>query len=297
MDELALQVLRLSLPLVLAALSEVVAERGGVVNLGIEGMMLLGALVAYLVAAGEGPAALLLAVSAATATGVVVAALLAWFCVTLRCNQIVAGTGVHFLCLGASGLLFERFKSSASVTTFQELAFPGSALPYAGAFGLALLVHGLLFRTRWGLEVRAAGEAPHALTAAGGSPLRRRWSALLLAGALAGLAGATLTTVLTGQFVEGMTHGRGFLALSLVLFARWRPSGAVLAGLFLGTAFAFELHLTTAAAQQPTPSALTDGTVFALRSLPYALSIVALAVMGPRRWSGPLALGRAHDSA
>jgi simple sugar transport system permease protein len=290
MDEFAAQVLRLSLPLLLAVLSEVIAERGGVVNLGIEGMLLLGALVAYLVGAGSGAAMLPVAWLAAAAAGVLLAGLLGLLTVTAGCNQIVAGTGVHFLCLGASGLLFERFKSTASVTSFDSLPLALAAVPYVLPWLLAAgLAYGL-FRTRIGLEIRAVGEDPAALRAAGVCPRARRFLALLLAGAIAGLAGATLTTVLTGQFVEGMTHGRGFMALGMVVLARWHPFGAILAGLLLGATMAIELQLTTVTLQRP-DAADRDGIVFLLRCLPYGVTILALAVPGPRRWPGPAALG------
>jgi simple sugar transport system permease protein len=284
------QVARLALPLVLATLSEVVAERAGVVNLALEGIMLAGALSAWLVAAGGGGGALAPALLVALVTGMALAALLALFVVRLRANAIVAGTAIHFLCLGATGLLFERFKGAASVTTFRQLGGAAAWAPYVGALLLVGATLFLLERTRFGLHLRAAGDSPAALRAAGGSPGASRVAALLIAGALAGLAGATLTTVLTGAFVDGMTAGRGFLALGLVLFARWNALGALAAGLFLGAAFTLELRASTLFAAASTKGALT----FALRALPYLLVITALA-LAPRRTSAPAALGRSHD--
>jgi simple sugar transport system permease protein len=288
MNELALQAARLALPLVLATLSEVVAERGGVVNLALEGTMLAGALAAWLVGAGGGGGALAPALLAAVLVGLLVARVQVLFVVRLRADAIVSGTALHFACLGATGLVFERCKRSAGVTTFADLGGVWPLVPWIGTLLVVAVVLGFLFCTRAGLAIRAAGDGPAALRAAGGSPARARTHALLLAGALAGLAGASLTTVLTGTFVEGMTAGRGFLALALVLFARWNPVGALLAGLFLGGMFALELHASTLAATPGGAGALT----FALRALPYLLCIAALALVGGRPDAAPRALGR-----
>ncbi len=289
MNELLAQWLRLALPLVLATTSEVVAERAGVVNLALEGMILAGALAAWLVAAGGGAAALGPALLVALLTGVALAALFALLVVKLRASPIVAGTALHFACLGATGLLFERARGSAGVTTFAELSPSVAALPYVVSVLLVGATFLFLDRTRAGLAVRAAGESPMALRAAGGSPERARTLGLLVAGALAGLAGASLTTVLSGTFVEGMSAGRGFLALALVLFARWRPLGALIAGLFVAALFTLELRLGAAAA--------SDGgaTVFLLRALPYAATIAALAVTGVRDRAAPGALNQPLD--
>lgn len=289
--ELAAQWLRLALPLVLATTSEVVAERAGVVNLGLEGIMLAGALAAWLVAAGGGAAALMPALLIAAAVGVALAALLALFVVRLRAHPIVSGTALHFLCVGGSGLLFERCKSSASVTTFTELPGLLPLVPFLAAGALVAATFLFLERTRAGLHLRAAGDAPNALLAAGGSPARARTLGLLVAGALAGLAGASMTTVLSGTFVEGMTAGRGFLALALVLFARWHAGGALVAGLFLGGAFTLELRIGAAAAG----STIGGAALFALRALPYLATIVALAIAGARRGAAPGALNQPLD--
>jgi len=287
-NDLLAQAARLALPLVLATLSEVVAERGGVVNLGLEGMMLCGALTAWLVAAGGGGAALGPALLAALLVGLLVALLLSFFVVRLRADAIVSGAALHFACLGATGLVFERCKRSAGVATFAELGGAWPAVPWVGTLAIVAVVLAFLHGTRAGLAIRAAGDGPAALRAAGGSPARARVHALLLAGALAGLAGASLTTVLTGTFVEGMTAGRGFLALALVLFARWNPLGALAAGLFLGSLFALELHASALAATPGAAGALS----FALRALPYLLCIAALALVGGRPDAAPRALGR-----
>lgn len=291
MNDLLLQAARLALPLVLATLAEVVAERGGVVNLALEGMMLVGALIAWLVGAGGGGAMLAPALLAAVAASLLVALLLALFVVRLRADAIVTGAALHFVCFGATGLLFERFKRSASVTTFADLPPPWPAVPWIATLALVAAILLLLDRTRAGLRLRAAGDGPDALRAAGGSPARSRTLAIVVAGAIAGLAGASLTTVLTGTFVEGMTAGRGFLALALVLFARWHPLGALGAGLFLGGLFALELHASTLAATPGGVGALS----FALRSLPYLLCIAALALVGGRPDAAPHALGRPLD--
>lgn len=160
MSDLVLQWLRLALPLVLATTSEVVAERAGVVNLALEGMVLAGALAAFLVAAGGGGGALLPALLVAALVGVALAALLALLVVRLRAPPIVAGTALHFLCLGGTALLFERLRGDAAVTPFSELAAPLPALPYVAAALLVGATFLFLERTRAGLAVRAAGENP-----------------------------------------------------------------------------------------------------------------------------------------
>ncbi len=288
MDEFTLQILRLSLPLMLAALSETVAERSGTVNLGLEGMMLSGAWTACFIAAGESPGMLIVAWAAASAVGLILGLLLALWTAWWRSDQIVSGWALHFLCLGGTGLLFERFKSSETVTTFSELSGAWSWVPYGATVLFAGLIFLWMFRTRSGLRLQAAGHSPQGLRATGASPAWARTMGLMVAGALAGIAGATLTTVLTGQFVEGMSAGRGFLALSLVLLARWHPAGALVAGLFLGTAFGLELHLSTAD-QLGDPSPLRE---LLLRSAPYLATILALAVAGPKRLRAPAALGQ-----
>ena len=295
MDEWIGPTTRLALPLVLATLSETFAERGGIVNLSIEGTLSVGALVAYLVAAGQGAEALPFAIAAAAIAGATIGGVHACFSVGLRADMIVTGTALHLICLGACGVMFETGKRSGSVTTFGELDAPWSWTPWIGTLLLVSFGHWLLTRTAFGLRLRAAGEAPEALRASGHSPARARWSALCIAGALAGLAGASLTCVLTSEYVEGMTAGRGFLALGLVLFARWQPVGALVAGLFLGLAFAIELHLSTRAAFTG-DSAGRDFLVFAVRALPYALAVAALALVPRRRLRTPAALGRSHCS-
>ena len=284
MSDEAAAIVRIALPLVLATLSEVVAERGGVVNLALEGMMLAGAFSAWLVAAGGGAGMLAPALLVAALVGGALAAIEALFVVALRANSIVVGSALHFLCVGATGLLFERCKTSAGVTTFTQAGGAWASAPYVGTLLLCVLVLVLLRQTRLGLAIRAAGDAPAALRAAGGSPARARTVALLIAGAIAGLAGATLTTTLTGSFGEGMTNGRGFLALGLVLFARWNALGALLAGLFLGGAFVLEMRFSL------------GGSNFLLRSLPYLLTIGALALFGTRDSAAPAALGKPHDA-
>jgi simple sugar transport system permease protein len=284
------QVARLALPLVLATASEVVSERAGVVNLALEGIVLAGALAAWMVAAGGGAAALAPALLAAMVVGALIALLLAALSVGARAHPLVAGTALHFACLGATALLFARDPSRGSVTTFDQLALPWRLAPWIGAAILPFGLSFLLARTRFGLRLRAAGDHPAALRAVGGSPARMRTAALLLAGALGGLAGATLTTVLSGSFVDGMSGGRGFLALALVLFARWRPLGALLAGLFVAALMTVELRLGATAAR--------DGhgfAVFALRALPWVATIAALALRRPERSAAPGALNEPLD--
>ncbi|MBM4016591.1 MAG: ABC transporter permease, partial [Planctomycetes bacterium] len=230
------------------------------------------------------------ALLAALLVGMVIALLLAALVVPARAHPLVAGMALHFACLGATALLFARHPALGSVTTFDQLASPWRHAPWIGAALLPFGLAALLGRTRFGLHLRAAGDHPAALRAAGGHPARVRVLALALAGALGGLAGATLTTVLSGTFVDGMSGGRGFLALALVLFARWRPLGALAAGLFVALLMTVELRLGADAARHGQGFA-----VFALRALPWVATITALALRRPDRSAAPGALNEPLD--
>ncbi len=291
LDTLLAQALRMALPLVLAAVAETVAERGGVVNLGIEGMMIVGAFVAHLVAAGADTSSLFASWAVASACGAALGALLALFTVRLTGDAIVAGTGIHLLSFGATGFWFSRAPRPERVITFLDRPGALSWFPFLATAAIVLAVTCLFRFTRAGLLIRASGEDPVALRAVGGNPGLWRTVALLIAGALSALAGATLTTVLTGEFVEGMSGGRGFLALSLVILGRWSALGASLAALFLGLCFTIEIQISSiVAASRETP--LTEALVLLLRSLPYALPVLILGFSSRRLLRAPRALGQ-----
>ena len=288
--------LRLAAPLLIAALGELLVERSGVVNIGIEGTMLTGAFAAFAVGAATGSAAA--GVAAAAAAGCAVGGLFAGFAVVRKMDQIVVGMAVNLLALGATGLasrvLYQGAPPLAPIVA--PLALPGLAeWPWIGAlfrqtpFVYAALVLaavvglGLAF-TRVGLVLRAVGESARAADAAGVAVERVRVAAVLLGSLLAGVAGASLSLALAGTFTEGMTAGRGFIALAVVIFGRWSAGGAVWAALFFGGATALQFRLQARGGPVPYP-------VFLM--FPYVVTLVVLA-LAAGRGRAPADLGRAY---
>lgn len=271
---LGLATLRLSLPLVVAALGELVAERAGVLNIGIEGMMLGGAFAAFAVGASSGSAPL--ALIAALLAGVGLASLFAFFALWLRADPIVCGTGLNLFALGATGsaqrLLFsasEPLPSAPQIAEWLPGVHPFALLALALIAGIGIGLE----RTRPGLSLRAVGERAQAAHAAGIPVLRVRWAATLFGGACAGLAGAMLVLWISDAFVEGMTSGRGFIALALVLFGSFRPLRIAAGALLFGAANALQFRL------QATGVAIPYSL---LLMLPYALTLLVLALFAGR---------------
>lgn len=290
--------LRIATPIAYAALAATYSERAGVVNVGLEGMMLLGAFAGVVVSFATGSA--LLGVLAAMVTGVLVGAVLAVACITLRANQIVAGFGVNIAALGLTrfGLevLFEAPGRSPSVDGLRALELPlVSNLPILGAvlrqhalvYVVIALVLGsrvLLRRTRFGRQVEAVGEAPGAAESAGLDVRRIRYRAVLISGALAGLGGVSLSLGQLTFFVQGMTAGRGFIGLAANILGRWSAVGGYGAALLFGASDALQGTLQNAGVEVPSELLL---------ALPYLLTVVALAGLIGRSYA-PSALGRPH---
>lgn len=287
---------RVATPLVLAALGETVAERAGIINLGIEGAMLAGALAAALGSSAAGPWAGLVA---AIVAGVVMAALFAVVAIGAGADQIIAGTAVTLGAVGLTGAVYRVAYGAAgaglSIPTLAPLPLgPLSRLPIVGpalfaqplptyiGVVLAPLLWWVLFRTRGGLALRATGESV-ALARAAGVPVRAvRTVATLFGGALAGLGGASLVLAQVGTFAERMTAGRGFVAIAIVVLGRWNPIGVLFAALLFGAATALQFVFQAMGLSVPYQLFLM---------LPYALTMVALAgaVGGVR---APADLGR-----
>lgn len=301
--------IRLSAPLILAALGETVVQRSGVINIGIEGMMLAGALAGFV--AAHAAASAWMGVGAAVAVGVALAALFAWFCMTLKADQIVVGTGVNIAMLGLTGVLYRAaFGIAASVTapglpvwsvpvlsdvpTVGQALFAQTPLVYAG--GIAALGVWLLLRSPAGLSLRACGASPEAADAAGVRVDAVRWTAALFGGAMAGCAGSFLTLVQTNTFTENMTSGRGFIALAVVVFGRWNPWGVLAAGLAFGATseaqFWFQAHGSIVHVAGKAVSLPYQ----ALLALPYLATLIVLA-MSAGRYRGPKALGQPYIRA
>jgi general nucleoside transport system permease protein len=261
--------LRFATPLALAAMGELVAERAGVLNVGIEGMMLAGALAAFEVgcATGSVAAALGAAMLAASALALLFAAFALW----RRADPIVTGTAVNVLAFGATGSVFRMLHPAGQALgrapQLGELA-PGVNGFVVLALGLVGAVALFLARTRLGLSLRAVGERAEAAHAQGIAVLRLRIGATLFGGACAGLAGAALVLWLSDVFVEGMTSGRGFIALALVLFGGYRPLRIVAGAALFGAASALQFRLQAAGSTIPYTLLLMT---------PYLLTLAVLA--------------------
>ncbi|NUM44469.1 MAG: ABC transporter permease [Anaerolineales bacterium] len=279
--------LRQSTPLILGALCGLLGERSGVINIGIEGQMLMGAFVGFMTNVwlssmpelGDGPR-LLIAVSAGVLTGAVLGALLALMSVTLKIDQIIGGTVINILALGITGFFY-----SVGVTTSGKLQaiplgpltdipligpvlFDNPPITYATIL-LVFLVHYVLFHTRWGLRTRAVGEHPRAADTLGVNVFTIRYVNVMIGGALAGLAGVFLTLEAVGSFERAMTNGRGFVALAVMIFGKYTPLGSWGAALLFGFATAMQTQLQFGGE--------IDIPHQFIGMLPYILTIVVLA--------------------
>lgn len=274
---------RLGAPLALAALGETVTERSGVINIGLEGSLIAGALGGALGALATGSAVAGVAVGAAA--GVLVAAVFALFAVVLNTDQIITGTAVTMGGLGFTAVVYEaRFGTTGTALTLPTLpawSVPAlSDIPLLGtplfqqaptvylAYALAPALWFYLFRTGWGLELRAVGEEPAAAEAAGVRVLRVRVLATLFGGCLAGVAGAHLALAHAGTFAEGMSAGKGFIAIAVVVLGRWNPLWVLAAALFFGAAEALQFLLQTLGMDVPYQLFL---------AFPYLVTLAALA--------------------
>jgi simple sugar transport system permease protein len=247
----------LATPLIYAAAGELVSQRAGVINVGLEGMMLTGAFFSYLVSWETGSFAL--GLLAGLIAGAAAGAIMAGLAVSLRADQVIVGVGLNILAFGVTAYLVAEVFPAGEVPVLElpnPLKIPLlSDIPVIGkaVFHQTLLVYGaflavgvvwiLLFRTRFGLNVRACGEQPAAVDTAGVSVDSIRWAGVLIAGAGAGVGGAFLAIDELGLFKEGMTAGRGFLAFAAVIFGAWRPIGVLAACLVFGAADALQLRL------------------------------------------------------
>lgn len=271
---------RVATPLLFAAIGETVTERAGIINLGLEGAMLAGALASALGASG-GPWA---GVAAGALAGAAVAATFAAWVVGARVNQIIAGTAVTLACVGLTGTIYRQAYGAGgaglSLPTLAALPVPGlSGLPILGpalfaqpaltylSLALVPVVWWVLYRTRLGLAVRATGEATD-LARAAGVPVRTlRFWATVFGGALAGLGGASLVLAQVGTFAEKMTAGRGYVAIAIVVLGRWHPGGVALAALLFGGATALQFLFQSLGLAVPYQFFLM---------LPYVLTLIAL---------------------
>lgn len=289
--------IRNATPLVFAALGGMFSERSGVVNIGLEGLMLISAFAGVVGASLSGSA--LVGLGVALAAGLSFALIHALMCITFEADQIISGTAINLLALGGTGfLMVEIFGSggtSPRVSGFKEVPVPLlSDIPLVGPalFNQSLLVYlmyllvpvtfFLLFRTPFGLRIRATGEVPEAVDTAGVSVARMRYYGVALSGILAAFGGVYLSMGILSAFSEGMTNGRGFIALAALIFGRWNPIGAFGAALLFG----FAQAVTLRAPQDVIPNEF-------IQMIPYVLTIVVLAGFGGRAIA-PAAIGKPY---
>jgi simple sugar transport system permease protein len=287
---------RVATPLLLAATGETITERSGVINLGLEGTMLAGALAATLGATAWGPWS---GVACAIGAGMLLAAVFALLAVGARADQIITGTAITLAAVGLTGTIYRQAYGAGgaglTIPTLKSLAIPGlSQIPVLGpalfdqpaptylAFLAMPIVWWALFRTRLGLALRATGEGAAMARAAGVRTNLIRTGATVVGGGFAGLAGASLVLAQVGSFAEGMTAGRGYVAIAIVVLGRWHPGGIALGALLFGAATALQFLLQTLGLDAPYQLFLM---------LPYLLTLLALAgAVG--RVRAPADLGR-----
>ncbi len=306
----SVQVLFFATPLILGAMCGIMCERSGVVNIGIEGMMLMAAFTGFI---GAGYAAyvlpadiwpifgitlpLLAGVLVAVLTGMLVSLLHAWLAISIRADQIISGTIINILAAGLTGYLHRLIVTpnpTLGGTIFADLDTPQAIndIPVLGWAVNTLFHHGpiaitslvvvvvleiLLFRSRWGLRTRAVGEHPKAAETVGIDVIRVRYRNVILGGIFAGLAGAWLTLEAQGHFQLGLTAGRGFIALAAVIVGRWRPLGALAAAILFAASDALRIAIGVA---PPTGDLATVMNIIPSAfygALPYIVTIIVLA--------------------
>lgn len=281
-------------PVLYATLGEILTEKGGVLNLGVEGMMLIGALVGFLVALQTGSPTL--AFLAAGLAGAALAAVHGVVCLCFLGNQTVSGLALTIFGAGLAGFFGTPYVGRTA-PGFDKFALPGLGdIPFLGpiffqqdalvyvSYLLPLALWWFFRSTRWGLAVRAVGESPTASRAAGLHVRGYRWAALLAGGMLVGCGGGYLSLAYTHLWTNGLTSGRGWISVALVIFAFWRPSRAMIGAYLFGGVMAFQLRMQAMGTALPSSIMLM---------LPYVLTIAALAFSSwrSRRSAAPAALG------
>lgn len=282
--------IRLATPYLYAAIGETFAQRSGVLNLGVEGIMLMGAYSGFYVVFKTGN--LVLGLLTAALVGLVLGLVMAFVSVTLQAQQGISGIGLYMFGLGASSLLFKttlgtvegvqgfpeirmclsslEFSSSfclADIPVFGEIFLGHSILVY-GAFALVPVSWWIINKTTWGLKIRAVGQNPQAADTLGVSVAKVRYATVMIGGMLAGVAGASLSISLLNIFQEGMTNGQGFIAVALVYFGSWTPVGVLVGAMLFSLVNAMQLWVQVLGLNLPSDVAVM---------LPYLLTIIALA--------------------
>ncbi|MBD1373649.1 ABC transporter permease [Hazenella sp. IB182357] len=290
-------------PLVLAALGGLFSERSGVVNIGLEGLMIIGAFMGAVgtIATGSAWMGLILSIIA----GIILALPHAVATITFKADQVVSGVAINFLALGISMYLVKYLYNGAGQTpvvpeTLDRVAIPFlSEIPVIGpslfqalpftyiAIIAAFITYFLLYRTAFGMRIRAVGEHPHAAETAGVSVVGIRYLAVIISGALAAMGGASLSIAIGSEFNQATVAGQGFIALAALIFGKWRPLGVLGAATFFGFAVALALTGQLIGLSAYVPSEI-------LSMLPYILTILALAGFVGRA-EAPNALGKPYE--
>jgi simple sugar transport system permease protein len=322
----SVQTLFFAAPLILGAMCGIMNERSGVVNIGIEGMMLMSAFFGFI---GAGFAAqalpsdpwpifgitipLLVGVLVAVITGMLVSALHAWLAISIRADQIISGTIINIAAAGLTGYLhrliitpnpnlggaiFAAWEPPASVLQVPVVGWAVNTLFHHGPIAITSLIvvvilQVLLFRSRWGLRTRAVGEHPKAAETVGIDVIRLRYRNVILGGIFAGLAGAFLTLESQGHFQLGLTAGRGFIALAAVIIGRWTPVGALLAAILFGATESLRIAIGVAPPTGDLAGVLGVIPEQFYGALPYIVTIIVLAGFVGRS-TPPAAVGQPY---
>lgn len=284
----AASAIRLATPYIFASLGETLGQRSGVLNLGVDGMMLMGAFFAFYVTYTT--ESLALGVLAALFIGALMGLAMAFISVTLKAEQGISGIGVYLFGLGMSELLFQQLIGTPkSVAGFPRIHFPIlSDIKFLGigeiffnhnllvyvAFALVPIVTFILNRTDFGLKIRAVGQYPEAADAMGISVARVRYMTVILGGMMAGLAGASLSIALLKVFQQNLTSGQGFIAVALVYFGGWRPYRVMMGAMLFSFVNALQLQIGVIGLDIPSEFAVMA---------PYVITIIALVLASKRR--------------
>jgi general nucleoside transport system permease protein len=300
-ESILITIITASTPLLLASIGELVTERAGVLNLGVEGMMVMGAVVAFAVSLLTGSP--VLGALAGALAGVLMSLLFGFLTLTLVANQVATGLALTILGLGLSGMIGEPFVGQQGVRLGALLPYSVRDIPFVGpvllgqdlifyvSIALVIGLNYFLFRTRAGLVLRSVGDNHASAHALGINVIGIRYLAVMFGGACSGLAGAYLSLVYTPQWVENMTAGRGWIALALVVFASWRPYRLLIGGYLFGAVSIGQLHAQAFGIEVPSQF---------LSALPYVATIVVLIVISQNRrltlLNTPASLGKSFVS-
>lgn len=290
--------IRLATPYLYAAIGETFGQLSGVVNLGVDGIMLMGAFSGFYITMITGRPTL--GLLAAVGIGALMGLLMAFISVTLQAEQGISGIGLYLFGLGLSTFLFGMTVGEVkTVAGFNPIPIPGFArIPILGemffshnplvygAFALVPLAWFFLYKTPFGLKLRASGQNPLAADSLGVNVIRIRYIAVVVGGILSGIAGASLSIAILNVFQQNITNGMGFIAVALVYFGGWRPWGVLIGAMLFSTVNAIQLWLQVQGVKIPSDFALM---------MPYVITLLVLASMARRRIFAPAALGKPFE--